>query len=78
MQCYNVGEFDFDQGVYAADASGLGLAPGIVPREIGITHRSGVVTRFVFDYFKRDSEGDVTSFNYKSILGKDQVKIFND
>lgn len=78
MQCYSVDKFNFSKEGYVTEASDLGLAPGAVPREIGITHRSGVVSRFVFNHVERDREGDVISFNYKSILGKDQVKIFND
>ncbi len=78
MRAFNVGLFDFSENEYSAEASGIGLKPGEVPGEIGITHRSGVVSRFVFERYQGDIEGNVTSFHYRSVLGKGKVTIFND
>lgn len=76
MNCFNVAQFDFINGEYSAEASDLGLPPGAVPKEIGITHRSGVVSRFVFDRYTV-VDGDIVSFNYRGRFDG-TVKLFND
>jgi hypothetical protein len=78
MQTFNVGLFTFEGGVYASEASDLGLPPGEVPREIGVTHRSGVVTRFVFSHDGYDEDGDIVSFNYRSTTGPEYLSLYND
>lgn len=78
MKSYSVGLFTHLKGVYGVEASDLQLAPGEVPRQIGITHRSGVVSEFVFADFGRSSDGDVTQFNYNSSRGTEKLAVFND
>jgi hypothetical protein len=78
MQNHSVGLFSFAGGEYATEASDLGLPPGKVPREVGITHRSGVVTRFVFSHFGYNDDGDIVSFNYRSTSGLDKLALYND
>jgi hypothetical protein len=78
MTNYSVSMFTQEGNTYGAEASDLGLQAGEVPRELGITHRSGVVTRFVFSHFEYDLDGDIVGFNYRSILGKATVQLYND
>lgn len=78
MQTHSVGLFDNRGHDYATEASELGLPPGEVPREIGITLRSGVVTRFVFSHYGYDSWGDIISFNYRSTIGPETLALCND
>jgi hypothetical protein len=78
MKTYNVEQFDHYQGVYTSEASDLGMAQGEVPREIGITHRSGVVNQFVFSHFGYDDDGDIVSFNYRSTTGPEKLELYND
>lgn len=78
MKNHSVGLFTWENTIYGAEASTLGLLPGEVPRETGITHRSGVITRFVFDQFEYDANGDCVSFNYNSTNGPEKLEIYND
>ena len=78
MVTYNVGMFSFEGGVYATEASDLGLPPGGVPREVGITHRSGVVEVFRFSNYGYDEDGDIVSFNYRSTTSQARLELYND
>ena len=72
MQIHSVEQFQFEDGRYSAEASMLGWPPGKVARELGIQHRSGVVSRFTLVKVQDEL------FEYKSVLGKDRVTVFND
>jgi hypothetical protein len=72
MQIHSVEQFTFNEGRYITEASDLGWPPGKIARELGIQHRSGVVARFTLVKVQEEQ------FEYKSILGKDRVIVFND
>lgn len=78
MNSYTVGKFTFEGGAYSAEASELGWKPGEVPTEMGITHRSGVVQKFVLCGVTHGPDKDIEQFNYRSVLGHQQVHVFND
>lgn len=79
MKTYSVGVFTHSNGVYGVEASELGLEPGKVPQEIGITHRSGVVSRFKFTEFGYNKYGNVDQFNYAAADGGlSKLAVFND
>jgi len=73
MQNYSVGRFTFMNKVYSTEASELRWPPGEFARELGIVHRSGVVSRFVFDQMKGDEYAE-----YRSPVGNVRVIVFND
>lgn len=79
MTNYSVGKFTYLDNVYSAEASDLAIAPGQVPLSLGITHRSGVVSKF---RFVSDSvvNGEVTAFNYvgSSDILPARLVLFND
>lgn len=77
MRTFSVGQFLVEDREYSAEASCLGLKPGEVPREIGITYHNGAVAKFVFDRYQGDIDGNVTSFHYRD-GAFDKVTIFND
>ena len=80
MTNYCVGMFTYDGNTYGAEASDLGLQAGQVPRELGITHRSGVVTRFVFSHCDYDADGDIVAFVYlgNGVTAANRVTLYND
>lgn len=78
MKTYNVEKFTHHNGSYSTEASDLGLWPGEILEEVGITHRSGVVTRFRLQEVVRDREGDMISFAYQSTVGSEKLHIYND
>ncbi len=78
MKTFPVDQFTYDAGTYITEASDLGLKPGEVPREVGITHRSGVVNRFVFQKYDMTPDGDVAGFRYLSTSLLDKMLIIND
>lgn len=78
MKTFPVDQFTHNAGTYLTEASDLGLKPGEVPQELGITHRSGVVNRFVFQDFDRNADGDVAGFRYLSTNHLDRMLVIND
>jgi len=72
MRIYRVEQFDRINDHYTAEASELRWPVCVPPAEIGIRHRSGVVSRFVI------VEADEGSFVYQSHLTRDRVTVFND
>ena len=78
MKTYSVERFTFENGVYSVEASELGWRPGEYSTELGITHRSGVVSRFVLREVSHGPEKDIEYFKFGSVLGKHHVIVFND
>ena len=65
------------RGEFSAEASTL-FGPGQVPSEFNLTiQASGNTRRFEGAYIKRDREGDVTEFVYRSPDGF-VFRVFND
>jgi hypothetical protein len=63
MKNYSVGDFTCIDSVYSAHASTINVEPSQLPISLGITHRSGFVSKF---YFVSDSivNGQVVAFIY--------------
>jgi hypothetical protein len=75
---YSVSKFTFNNGVYGVEASELGWKPGEYPRELGIIHRSGVVSKFVLCGVQHGPDNDLEHFEFENVVGKDKVIVFND
>jgi len=80
MTIHSVELFTHKDGNYITEASMLGWPPGQVPHEVGIQHRSGVVTRFSYHASQRDPEGDTQSWGYRSVGSPvgEKLTVFND
>lgn len=67
-----------DLGIYSADASDLGFAPGVWPKSFEMVMPDGRVAFCHAPVPRRDSEGDLQYVDYHSTSVKIRVRIWND